>query len=204
MPEQVYTRVEFTTDLGFGSFIVAFVDFSHQAISFGAPINVKIRHGTPDKQSAGPAISQYQRVSVHADGKVAIHLPTNPNPHDLGGLDQDKPPLAKWANPWCMRFEWSWAPQYLGPIKPWLAKPKPTTNATCRNVPVEFLAEATNTVVLICVVRPDMCLSDLSLMIPDYAQMWTLTHGWPWVLVNMSNVKCPGVDNHTNIGRNYK
>ena len=204
MPEQVYTRVELTTDLGFGPFVVAFVDFSHQGISFGVPLNVQIHRGTPDDQSENPDISEYQRVTVHADGKVNIHLPTNANPPDLGGLDQDKPPLAQWADPWCMQFELSWAPQYMGPIKPWLAKPKPSTHATCRNVPVEFHPEAINTKVRICVAKPDTCLSDLSLMIPDHGQLWTLTRGWPWVLVHMSNVKRPGIDNLSNVGIDYQ
>ena len=43
MTAQTHRRVEFTADIGFGSFVMAFVDFSSQGISFGAPpYNVQI------------------------------------------------------------------------------------------------------------------------------------------------------------------
>ena len=205
MPEQNYARVEFTADLGSGPFVVAFVDFSGQGISFGGPpLNVQIHEGTPDDQSEDLAVSEYQRVTVHADGRVETHLPTSAYVPGLGELDQDKPPLAQWAAPWCRRFEFTWAPGYKELIQPWLAKPKPGTHSACRNVPVEFNPEAINTVMHICVVKPSASVSDLSLMIPLPGQLWALTSGWPWVLVHMSNVKCPGVDNLTNVGRNYQ
>ena len=70
MTSRKYTRVEFTADLGFGPIVAAFVDFSSQGISFGAPpYNFKIYEGTPEDESHTLAISEYQRVTVHADGR---------------------------------------------------------------------------------------------------------------------------------------
>lgn len=205
MTDQIYTRVEFTADIGFDPFVTAFVDFSSQGISFGAPpYNVQIKEGAPEDESNELALSEYQRVTVHADGKVVTHLPTPVPLPDLKGMDQSKTPLAQWGNPWCMRFEFIWSPDHIGFVQPWLAKPKTSVHQTCLNLPVEFSPEAVSTVVYVCVVTPGTDVNELSLMVPGGGQLWVLTGGWPWVVVQMSNVKCPKVDNVSNAGRDYR
>ena len=58
MPDLKHTRVEFTADIRFGQFVLAFVDFSSQGISFGAPpYNVQIYEGTPEEKLDKLAIS---------------------------------------------------------------------------------------------------------------------------------------------------
>ena len=205
MPDQTYTRVEFTADIGFGAFVTAFVDCSSQGVSFGAPpYNVQIKEGTPEDESNELALSEYQRVTVHADGKVVTHLPTPIPPPDLEEMDQSKPPLAQWGNPWCRRFEFTWAPDHIAFIQPWLTRPKPGSHPICLNVQVEFNPEAVSTVVYVCIVSPGTDVNDLAAMVPSGGQLWVLTDGWPWVVVQMSNVKCPKVDDLSNVGRDYR
>ena len=131
-------------------------------------------------------------------------MPTPVPPLYLKEMDQAKPPLAQWRNPWCRRFEFTWAPNHIAFLQPWLAKPKPSTHSTCLNVQVEFNPEALGTVVYVCVVSPGMDVKDLAPMIPCDGQVWFLTGGWPWVLVQMSNVKCPRIDQLSTVGRNYQ
>ena len=205
MPDLKHTRVEFTADIGFGRFVLAFVDFSSQGISFGAPpYNVQIYEGTPEEKLDKLAISNYQRVTVHADGRVETHLPTPIAPLQLEEFDQDKPPLAQWGKPWSRRFEFMWAPDHIALFKPWLAKPKPSTHLTCRNVQVEFHTQAMSTVVYVCVASPGTDVKDLAPMIPCDGQLWSLTGGWPWVLVQMSNVKSPVSEQLSTVGRDYR
>ena len=205
MTDEMYSRVEFTADIGFGPIVATFVDFSSQGISFGAPpYNVRIYEGTPEDESNELALSEYQRVTVHADGKVVTHLPTPIPLPDLKEMDQRTPPLAQWGNPWCRRFEFTWSPDHIAFVQPWLAKPKPSTHPTCLNVQVEFNPETVSTVVYLCVVGPWTDLNDLALMVPCDGQLWVLTGGWPWVVVQMSNVKCPKIDKLSNVGRDYR
>lgn len=205
MAGQMYTRVEFTTDIGFGAFVTAFVEFSSQGISFGAPpYNVQINEGTPEDKSQNLATSEYQRVTVHADGRVETHLPTPTPLPDLKEIDQGKPPLAQWGDPWCRRFEWTWAPDHILFVQPWLAKPKLSMHSPCLNVQMEFNPKAVSTVVYVCVVSPGMDVNDLAPMVPSDGQLWFLTGGWPWVLIQMSNVKCPRIDNLSTVGRDYR
>ena len=201
----MYTRAEFTADIGFGPVVAAFVDFSSQGISFGAPpYNVKIYEGTPEDKSDTLAISEYERVTVHTDGRVETHLPIPILSLDLKEMDQAKPPLAQWGEPWCRRFELIWAPDHIAFLQPWLAKPKPSTHQTCLNIQVEYNPEAVSTVVYVCVVNPGMDVTDRAPMVPCDGQVWFLTRGWPWVLVQMSNVKCPTIDQLNTVGRDYR
>ena len=205
MTDKIHRRVEFTADIGFGSFVMAFVDFSSQGISFGAPpYNVQIYEGTPEEKSDKLAICGYQRVTVHADGRVETHLPTPIPLLQLEEFDQDQPPLAQWGNPWFRRFEFTWASDHIVFSQPWLAKPKPSTTSTCLNVQVEFHPEAVRTVVYVCVVSPETDVKNLAPMIPCDGQIWSLTGGWPWVLVQMSNLKYPGSDQISTVGRDYR
>ena len=205
MTAQTHRRVEFTTDIGFGSFVLAFVDFSSQGISFGAPpYNVQIYGGTPDEKSDKLAISEYQRVTVHADGRVETHLPTSVVLVQLEEFDQDQPPLAQWGNPWSKRFEFTWALDHIEFSRPWLAKAKPIADSTCLNVQVEFDPEAVSTVMYICVASPETDVANLAPMIPCDGQLWPLKGGWPWVLVQMSNVKSPVNEQLGTVGRDYR
>ena len=205
MTDEMYSRVEFTADIGFGSIVATFVDFSSQGISFGEPAyNVQIYEGTPEAKSDKLAISEYQRVTVHADGRVETHWSTPGLPLYLKEMDQAKPPLAQWGKPWFKRFEFPWGPNHIAFSRPWLAKPKASTHLTCLNVQVEFNPEAVSTVVCVYVVRPGMDVKDLAPKIPCDGQFWFLTGGWPWVIVQMSNVMCPRIDHLSTVGRNYQ
>ena len=123
----MYTRVEFTTDVGFGPTVAAFVRFDEKGISFGAPYHLQVYTGTPEE--GGRLIHEYQRVTVHADGRVETHL-LFPSP-DVTQLDQDQPRLSEWDEPWSRHFEFTWSPDDLPLIKTWFTKPKPETETTC-------------------------------------------------------------------------
>ena len=204
MTGAMYKRVEFTADLGFGPIIAAFVDFSSQGISFGVPYNVQIHEGTPEDPSPNLAISGFQRVTVHADGRVETHLPTSMPVPELKELDQHMQPLAHWGDPLCRRFELVWAPNQVAFIQNWLTKPKPSTHSTCKNVDVDFNHDAVSTVVHICVLDPGTNFNNVAPMLSCEVQSWCLTGGWPWVLVQVSNVKCPGTDKLASVGRDYR
>ena len=205
MTDEIYSRVEFTADIGFGPIVATFVDFSSQGISFGAPpLNVQIYEGTQEDKSDTLAISVYQRVTIHADGRVETHLATPTPVPELKEFDQYTSPLAQWGNPCSKRFEFPWGPNHIAFLRPWLAKPKPSTHPTCLNIQVEFNPEAVSTVVHIYVLKPRVDVKDVAPAIPCDVQSWFLTGGWPWVLVQMSNVKCPRIDQLSTVGRNYK
>ena len=204
MSASLYDRVEFKADLGSGPIVVVFVDFSSQGISFGVPLNVKIYEGTPEDPSPNPAISEYQRVTVHADGRVETHLPTPTPLPELKELDRHMPPLSQWKKSFCRRLELVWTPDQFKFTRRWLAKPKPNTHSSCKKVEVEFNQDAVSTVVYICVMKPGMDINKVSPAPAGEFQSWFLTGGWPWVLVQMSNVKSNGINQLSTIGRNYQ
>ena len=204
--QQLYNRVEFTADFGFGSVVAAFVDFSSAAISFGVPQNVQICEGTPEEPSDTLAISEFHRVSVHADGRVETHWPVGNTllPTALEEFDQDKPALSQWDTPSSWQFDLDWSPEYLKYMKPWFARPKPPTHQTCLNVEVDFVTDAVRSHVWVCIARHDADLEQLAVAIPLNGQTWCLKGGWPWVLVAMSDVECPQTDVVCNVGRDYR
>ena len=204
MTGAMHKRVEFTADLGSGPIVAAFVDFSSQGISFGVPYNVQIRKGTPEDPSPDLAIREYQRVTVHTDGNVETHLPTPIPVPELEEFDQDMAPLAQWGDPFYRRFELVWASDHIAFMQGWLAKPKPSTHSTCLKVEVCFNHSAVSTVVNICVLNPGMDVNDVVPTIRCDVQSWFLTGGWPWVLVQMSNMECPGTDQLATVGRDYR
>ena len=206
--QQLFTRVEFTADFGFGPVIAAFVDFSSAAISFSVPKNVQIYEGTPEEPSDTLAISEFHRVSVHADGRVETHWPVGNGvlPTALEEFDQDKPPLSQWDAPSSWQFDLDWSPEYLKAMKPWFARPKPPgpTHPTCLNVEVDFVTDAVRSAVRICIARHDTDLEQLAVAIPLDGQLWCLKGGWPWVFVTMSNIKCPKTEAISTVGRDYR
>lgn len=112
---QNYNRIEFTADLGFGDAVVGFVDFSGQGISLGVPRKVLIREGTQQQAANDFAIREYERVTVHADGRVETHWAVGRSPQ---GWDVNTSPLGKWDTPWSRRFEVVWTPEYLKFMQP--------------------------------------------------------------------------------------
>ena len=204
MTGALHKRVEFTADLGSGPAVAAFVDFSSQGISFGVPYSVQIHKGTPENPSPNLAISEFQRVTVHTDGRVETHLPSPLPVPELRELDQHTAPLAQWSDPLCRRFELVWAPNQVAVMENWLAKPKSSTHSTCKKVGVGFNHDAVSTVVHICVLDLGMNFNHVAPVLSGEVQPWFLRGGWPWVLVQMSNVKCPRTDKLASVGRDYR
>ena len=64
--------------------------------------------------------------------------------------------------------------------------------------------QAMSTVVYVCVASPGTDVKDLAPMIPCDGQLWSLTGGWSWVLVQMSNVKSPVSEQLSTVGRDYR
>ena len=199
--QSTHNRVEFTADLGFGDVVVGFVDFSGQGISFGVPHKILIKEGTPEEPSKEFAIKEYERVTVHTDGRVETHWAFGKPPE---GWDVNMSPLSKWDNPWSRRFELVWTPEYLKFMQRWFDDPKPTTHVKSLKVPVSFTIEAKESIVWFAVARPDSDLNLVEQAIPGDGQLWTLTGGWPWVLVRMSNVSTPEDTELNTIGRDYR
>lgn len=196
MNHQTYSRVEFTTDLGFGQIQAAFVDFSSEGISFSVPWNMKMP-GVPGSE-------QYQRVTVHTNGWDKTHslIPT----HHLKDFDQNKPALAQWkgVSPWS--FGLGLDPESLKFMKQFFAKAKPNTGAhsTCLNVPVTFDSNAASSTVAIAITDHALDPNELAVVFPCEGQLWSLTGGWPLVIVLMSNVIYSGPDQLGTVGRDYQ
>ena len=196
----MYTRVEFRTDVGFGPTVAAFVRFDAKGISFGAPYHIQVCTGRPEE--GGRLIHEYQRVTVHVDGRVETHL-LFPSP-DVTQSDQDQPRLSEWDEPWSRHFEFTWSPDDLPFIKTWFTKPKPETDTTCLGVPVDFVAGALRSIVTICVATPERVASGVVPVVPPEDGVWRLTAGWPWVVVAISNVRDPKTETLSTVGRDYR
>jgi hypothetical protein len=199
-----YTRVEFTANLGFGEVVIAFVDFSSLGISFGVPQNVLIYGGTPEEPSADVVIQEYERITVHDDGKVVTHWAQGQGTKVVPSWDTTRSPLASWDMPWSMRFELNWTPEYLTFTRGYYTKPKPLTHKTCLKIPVTFENQAQVNVVRFAVVKPTDDIRHVQQVIPLQGQVWVLEGSWPWVLVTMSNTKNPRLVQLTSVGRNYR
>ncbi len=195
-----YRRVEFTVDFGDGPVQAAFVDFSSQGISFGVPHNIQIYGGTPEDPSPIKPKGEYQRTTVHVDGKVVTHLWPGFNPPQLQDFNTDQAPLAQWSSPASWRFDLDLNPEYRESL--WFADAR-QGDSTCLSIPVSFVSDATGSVVQVCLVNPQSP-SDLSEVFPGEGQLWGLTGGRPWVLVRMSNVDNPGIVQLSSVGRNYR
>ena len=205
MAQPKYSRVEFTADLGHGPKVIAFVDFSSAGISVNAPpLSVQIYIGTPEDKSNTLAISEFSRVTVHANGMVKTHLPIAQAPPEFGIFDENTPRLAEWEEPWSRRFELDWSEKTMKVIGPWLAKPKPPSDPKCLTIPVEFTPEAKNSVVGICIASPQSDASKLASLVPLKGQVWCLMGGWPWVIVGMTNAKSLGTNRRRDVGRDYR
>lgn len=197
---QMHTRVEFTTDLGWGPIVAAFVDFSAKSISCGVPYRIRVYTGMPEE--GGHLKDVYQRVTVHADGRVRTHL-LELSPADAQ-FDQSQPRLAEWNEPWSRRFEFIWSQEYLTLIRPWFTKPKPETHLQRLSVPVEFIHTALSSIVTICIATPESALGKAASVVPLDEQSWQLTGGWPWVVVAMSNIRHPKPEQLSTVGRDYR
>ena len=105
------------------------------------------------------------------------------------GLDQDRRPN----------------PRQRGPLLPAYFRYRTTsTHSTCKKVGVDFNHDAVSTVVHICVLDPGMNFNYVAPVLSCEVQSWFLTGGWPWVLVQVSNVKCPRTDKLASVGRDYR
>lgn len=197
MPLPTYNRVEFITDFGFGPVQAAFVDFSGDGISFGVPRNMK---------DLGLAQGdQFQRTTVHADGRVETHLPLPA--HIKSDFDQKKSCLAQWKGASSWSFELRWDPESIEFMRQLFVEPKPSTTAhpRCLGIPIAFDASADNSTVCICIANPGLDVNELTAsVIPGDGQLWHLTGGRPWVLVRMPNANYAGPAQLNNVGRDYR
>ncbi len=190
-----HRRVEFTADLGSGPIQATFVDFSSDGISFGVPHNIQIYEGTPEDLSPIKAGGEFQRITVHKDGRVETHLWPGFYPHKLRKFDQHQLPLARWSSLVSWQFELDLDPEYIKHSWPPTAR---QGDSTCLSAPVSFKPDAVSSVVQICVTN------DLAIVIPGDGHLWRLTGGWPWVVVRMSNVDNPGTVELDTVGRDYR
>lgn len=168
------------------------------------PYNVQIYEGTPEDKSNTLAISEYQRVTVHADGRVEAHWPATNIPPQLKEFDENTPPLAQWEEPWSRMFELDWSEKTMTVMGPWLAKPKPPSHPTCLTIPVEFTPGVDSSVVGICIASPQSDVDKLPSLVPMKGQLWCLTGGWPWVIIGMTNVRNPETTLRSDVGRDYR
>jgi hypothetical protein len=199
-----YNRVEFTSDLGLGEVVIAFVDFSVGGISFGIPHHVRILEGTPEEPSDDVAIEEYERITIHADGKVVTHWALPPGSELKAPWDKIMNPLSAWDAPWSMREGLSWAPDYIKFTSHYYTKPKPLSHQRCSRVSVVFEDNAKDSAIFFAVVKPTSSLNQVQRIIPFGGQVYVLNSGWPWVLVAISNVKTPQIVKLASVGRDYR
>ncbi len=203
MPNKIqFSRVEFTSDLGFGEVQVAFVDFSGAGISHGIPQDIRIFGGTAEEPSDKIVIQEHERTTVHADGKMVFHWASVPG-SPPSPLDKTVNPLASWDTLLSNRFELDWSPEHLKFTQQYFSKPKPASHITCLRMPVIFEDTTTNSVIYFGLVKPTDDTSKVQQIIPLYEQLFVLKGGLPWVLVAMSNVKNPQIIELADVGRVY-
>jgi hypothetical protein len=199
-----HKRVEFKSNLGFGEIVISFIDFSTEGISIGIPHHVQILEGTPEEPLDKVAIEEYERITVHADGKVVTHWALSPRGKFVAPWDTTKSPLASWDMPWSMRQELLWSQESLRYMQGYFTMPKPISHKSCLSMPVIFEDHATGSVIYFAVVKPNDGTNGLQQVMPSRGQTYVLNSGWPWVLVSMSNVKDPGLVRLSSVGRDYR
>ena len=202
MISQMYTRVEFTADFGFGRRLAAFVECAPRTISFGVPRIFKIYDGTPENPSSDAVVDVFERTTIHADGRVDSHWPI-PIPI-FEAFDMDTPPLAQWNRPWFKRFELRWDPEYLEYMRCYYPNPKPPNQSSCLSIEVDFDSAVVSSIVWVGVIKPLSDVSTLTAEFPAGGHLWILERGWPWVFLWMSNTLHPGTDELTTAGRDYR
>lgn len=200
-----YSRVEFTSDFGFGERVVAFVEFNSQGISFGIPQHLRLTEGALDDTVQDKAvIDVYERITVHRDGKIVTHWPLARGQNLPTPWDRKQSPLKSWSEPWSMREELIWEDIYIAVTKDYFTEPKPPSHKTCLKIPVEFEDQRHGSIIRFAVVKPTDDMKQVEQIIPFEGQVWVLNGGWPWVLVTMSDTKDSGVTQLSQVGKDYR
>lgn len=176
-----YRRLEFVFDIGQGSEVLAFVDFS-QHISFGIPKSYQFTDFV-----IAPSSENYERITIHKDGKIRTHLPLAQN--SLAPWDERYPPLAKWDRPWSMRNELSWGNQHLRSIRNYLTRPRAGRPDTCQ-LQLTFPQGVNETIVVFSLFHSldvDIEQAPPEIRSPSFCT-WVLVDSWPCVLVSVANL----------------
>lgn len=198
----VYRRLEFLFDIGQGSRVLAFVDFSEH-ISFGIPRSYPFYKEIPGL----PSSENYERITVHKDGKVKTHLPFAQN--FQAPWDGQYSPLAEWDRFWTMMEELSWGSEnpFIGN---YLAKPKDIgTSPDTYQLPIMFAAGVENTRVSFCLFPSlDIEMENVKRVAPEihapHFRTWVLVDSWPYVLVSLGNLHIPQqVVRLKSVGKDY-
>jgi len=121
--------------------VLAFIDFS-QHISFGIPKSHQFTDFT-----IHPSSENYERITIHKDGKIRTHLPLAQN--FLAPWDGQYSRLAKWDKPWCIKENLYWGSKYPQSVRDYLAKPKTSRSDICQ-LQLRFPQEVEETTVMIC------------------------------------------------------
>jgi len=197
-----YRRLEFVFDIGQGPRVLAFVDFSSH-ISFGIP---RVYQFTD--HVIKPTSENYERITVHNDGKVKTHLPLAQGFSPK--WDGQYSPLANWNEPWSMFEELDWSINNPS-VRDYLAKPKNIkTNPYTLAVPLIFPTGVSATQIRFFVLSSiGIDLAEAIAFAPEIRDSsfctWFLADAWPYVLISIRNpLRTSQCVELKSIGRDYR
>jgi hypothetical protein len=176
-----YRRLEFVFDIGQGPRVLAFVDFSRH-ISFGIPKSFQFAD-----VNIGSSGEDYERITIHEDGKIKTHLPLGQNSSAL--WDGQYPPLARWNRPWSMKESIYWGNQRTESVMNYLTRPKIGSPGT-RQVQLAFPREVEETTVVFSLFHSlGVNIEQVPAEIRSTSFVtWMLVDPWPYVLVSVANL----------------
>jgi len=194
----LHRRVEFISNFGLGSKLIAFVDFSGQGISLGAALSGALE----DEEGKLVWKGSYSRFTVHTDGKT-VHHGGYPAHQYCGHCS----PLAQWNDQQWIMTELCWQHQAnRSYLERYLAKPG-RPRADILYVEVHFTPSATSTKICLVVPKPNNAksLGELCQILDLTYPAWALSSAWPQVLVFIENVTgCYRLNQLSSVGRDYR
>ena len=167
-----YSRVEFTIDNYANPKVLAFVECTSTGISFGqAKRFVFVDYSLPEPSE------NYERTTIHKDGKVVTHLALAEN------LVEQRLPLDQW------RYAMSFTREFydVGLSESYLPNPKSDARTKLVAVQLERL-ECKIWFAVVPSIEKDI-VDQFEWFEHPLVQCWKLKNSWPIVVIGISNVK---------------
>jgi hypothetical protein len=193
----VKTRLELAFRFGKGPRVLAFVHCTGEGVSFGLPKVYRFEDYT-----ITPKSENYERITVHLDGKVKTHFPLAQDfepPWDK----ETQPYLKDWNKVWVIHEEVGWTPGLERKLLSRWAYPPKVGDPNIESIEVQFPRSAQRTVVTFGLLDSYDRLNQIPML--QNLAYWILKDSFPIVLVTVRGPKiAPYAKELVGVGRDYR